>query len=110
MTTATKTALVIPSNRPALLAEFLKSWAAVKDWDKTIIVFDGPEAPLIEGAGDCDVYDWSDIDNGLKDDSWIVSPRTPGSASSDTSRRPSTAPRLLRRSTMTVGRSLVKRG
>ena len=45
-----KTALVIPSNRPALLAEFLKAWAPVKDWDETIIVFDGPEAPKIEGA------------------------------------------------------------
>ncbi|MFZ1934696.1 MAG: hypothetical protein WAU84_13210, partial [Thermoguttaceae bacterium] len=73
-----KTALVIPSNRPALLAEFLKAWAPVKDWDETIIVFDGPEAPPIEGADDCDVYDWADIDNGLKDDSWIVSRKNAG--------------------------------
>jgi reversibly glycosylated polypeptide/UDP-arabinopyranose mutase len=78
MTTDMKTTLVIPSNRPALLAEFLKAWAPVKDWDKTIIVFDGPEAPLIEGADECDVYDWSDIDNGLKDDSWIVSRKNAG--------------------------------
>jgi hypothetical protein len=47
------TALVIPSNRPALLAEFLKAWTPVKDWDDTIIVFDGPQAPKIEGADGC---------------------------------------------------------
>ena len=73
-----KTALVIPSNRPALLTEFLKAWAPVKDWDETIIVFDGPEAPLIEAADDCDVYDWSDIDNVLMDDAWIVSRKNAG--------------------------------
>ena len=73
-----KTALVIPSNRPALLTEFLKAWAPVKDWDETIIVFDGPEAPLIEAADDCDVCDWSDIDNGLRDDAWIVSRKNAG--------------------------------
>ena len=73
-----KTALVIPSNRPALLTEFLKAWAPVKDWDETIIVFDGPEVPLIEAADDCDVYDWSDIDNVLMDDAWIVSRKNAG--------------------------------
>jgi reversibly glycosylated polypeptide/UDP-arabinopyranose mutase len=72
------TALVIPSNRPALLAEFLKAWAPVKDWDETIIVFDGPEAPKIEGAEDCRVYDWATIDKELGGDAWIVSRKNAG--------------------------------
>jgi reversibly glycosylated polypeptide/UDP-arabinopyranose mutase len=73
-----KTALVIPSNRPALLAEFLKAWAPVKDWDETIIVFDGPEAPKIEGADGCRVFDWAAIDDYLSDDAWIVSRKNAG--------------------------------
>jgi reversibly glycosylated polypeptide/UDP-arabinopyranose mutase len=72
------TALVIPSNRPALLAEFLKAWAPVKDWDETIIVFDGPEAPKIQDADGCQMYDWAAIDRELGDDAWIVSRKNAG--------------------------------
>jgi reversibly glycosylated polypeptide/UDP-arabinopyranose mutase len=73
-----QTALVIPSNRPALLAEFLKAWAPVRDWDETIIVFDGPKAPKIGTDEDSFVYDWEGINYHLRDDAWIVSRRNAG--------------------------------
>ena len=42
--------LVVPSNRPKLLDEFIDAWNPVKDWDKLIVVFDGHEPPPIVGA------------------------------------------------------------
>lgn len=71
-----KTALVVPSNRPEMLQQFLDAWKPYRDWDETIIVFDGPKAPKLAGADI--VLDWRDIDKQMGSDKWIVSRKNAG--------------------------------
>ncbi len=66
--------LVVPSNRPAQLDDFIDAWNPVKDWDKLIVVFDGDEPPPIAGADL--ILSWPDIKHRLGDDSWIISKRS----------------------------------
>ncbi len=70
-------ALVVPTNSPQRLAEFLEAWAPWP-WDRIIVVLDGPPAPLIIPAGLADVaavrlecHSWADIDAALPDPSII---------------------------------------
>ena len=66
--------LVVPTNRPKLLDEFIDAWNPVKDWDKLIVVFDGDEPPPIAGVDR--TLSWPDIKHRLGDDSWIISKKS----------------------------------
>ena len=63
--------LVVPTNRPELLDEFIDSWNPVKDWDKLIVVFDGNKPPPFAGVDQ--TLSWADIEYRLGKDSWIIS-------------------------------------
>lgn len=72
--------LVVPTNRPDTIAEFLDAWWPWP-WDKLVIVEDGPEPTIrwkVPGArstardGDLVVCSWSEIDDDLAAP-WIIS-------------------------------------
>lgn len=68
-----KTLLVVPSNRPERLREFLAAWRPVKDWDATLVVEDGPNK-----SSDVEAeyhYCWEDIESDLGKNAWIISRR-----------------------------------
>lgn len=66
-----KKALVVPSNRQENICCFIEQWSQFKDWDLTIVIEDGPNKTF---NIDCDLhFCWSDIDDDLGDDSWIIS-------------------------------------
>ncbi len=77
--------LVIPSNRPQLLAEFLRASDPVADWDRTIVVYDGPDCDEPRRAVErhetrvpIQWYCWAHIDRELGDDAWIISRKSSG--------------------------------
>lgn len=66
-------ALVVPTIRQESVQLFLKAWEPCKDWDIIILVEDNPEKTF-----DVPVdyhFSWKDIDEDLKEDSWIISRR-----------------------------------
>jgi reversibly glycosylated polypeptide/UDP-arabinopyranose mutase len=65
--------LVVPSNREECLKAFLAAWDKLRDWDRIIVVEDGPERTFdLEVDGH---YSWAEIDETLGPDAWIVSRR-----------------------------------
>lgn len=77
--------LVVPSNRPKLLGEFVAAWNPVADWDAMIVVFDGPDCRDAQRAVEeretsvpIHWYSWEDIDRELGDDAWIISRKNAG--------------------------------
>lgn len=74
VTARPKTALVIPTNRPAKLQAFVKAWRRAGDWDLMIVVHDGPEPiRLIDPPWPTEQVCWWDIDQVLGEQSWIIS-------------------------------------
>ena len=64
-------ALVVPTNRPDRLGEFLDAWRPWP-WDKILIVEDAPESSGPDGDGErIHRYSWRDIDTAFQ---------TPGSS------------------------------
>lgn len=77
--------LVVPSNRPTHLAEFVAAWEPVADWDVMLVVFDGPDHDVARQAVEKQPtttpmhwYSWQDIDRELGDDAWIISRKNAG--------------------------------
>lgn len=68
--------LVIPSNRLQCVDRFVQAWKDHADWERLIVVWDGPERPTFLGVSA--VYNWDDIDREFGDDAWIVSRRNAG--------------------------------
>ena len=63
--------IVIPTNRTSGYVEaFLRSWKKEFDGADVIIVEDRKEK-ILQGIGH-ETFDWNDIDNELKEDSWII--------------------------------------
>lgn len=73
------TTIVVPTNRPDRVSNFLKAWRNSGQWNETtnvIVVEDGPErSPGIEAETHvC----WTDIRDDLGDDRWIISRKDSG--------------------------------
>lgn len=71
-------ALVVPSNRPAQLAEFFKAWQGRGGWDQVIVVDDGDDGgAMLKAVGQSDrptmVRNRVDIEDDLGDAAWIIS-------------------------------------
>jgi hypothetical protein len=73
-------ALVVPTVRPDRMVRFLNAWSRCRFWDRLYIVMTGldpdPAVPKLAGGecyGEMKLYNDSDIDEYLKDDSWIIS-------------------------------------
>lgn len=65
--------LVLPTIRKNSIQSFLKAWMPYRDWDAVVLVEDNPEKSF-----DVEVdyhYSWKEIDEELKDKSWIISRR-----------------------------------
>jgi reversibly glycosylated polypeptide / UDP-arabinopyranose mutase len=62
--------LVVPSNRPESLHEFLAAWEPWP-WDRILVIEDGPEPTIESSAPTVDVYSWREIDAELPDPSII---------------------------------------
>ncbi len=65
--------LVVPTIRENCIKEFLEAWQDQGDWDDIIVVEDNPTKTF-----DIDVnhhYSWSEIEEDLKEDAWIISRR-----------------------------------
>lgn len=66
--------LIVPTIRQKNLGQFLDAWKPLQHWDKVIVVEDNPEKtfslnePYIH-------YCWKDIEETLKEESWIISRR-----------------------------------
>lgn len=69
-------ALVLPSNSPQRLSEFLAAWAPWP-WDRIVVVQDGPKVELLEAdrfegePARLEVFSWAEIDSMLPDPSII---------------------------------------
>jgi reversibly glycosylated polypeptide/UDP-arabinopyranose mutase len=59
-------ALVIPTNRPGHLQEFLEAWRPWP-WSLIVVIEDGPRVTIEPPAGECavEVYSWAEIDTAL---------------------------------------------
>lgn len=77
MSAAPRTAMVVPSNRPAQLREFLAQWSPYP-WDATIVVEDAPQPSLLIGAPVDQHLCWADLERDLGADAWIISRRDSG--------------------------------
>jgi len=64
-------ALVVPTNREDAIKAFLKAWEPVKDWDITIIIEDHAQKSFDLGVDHH--YSWSEINDDLGENSWIIS-------------------------------------
>lgn len=66
--------VVVPTNRPESMQQWLDAWAPVSDWDRLIIVVDGPETLRLETHG-LNVLQtaWPAYRDQLGDKSWIIS-------------------------------------
>jgi reversibly glycosylated polypeptide / UDP-arabinopyranose mutase len=65
--------LIVPTIRKHSIENFLQSWKDIADWDCLIVVEDNPEKSF---KLDCDFhYSWQEIQEDLKEDSWIISRR-----------------------------------
>lgn len=63
--------LVVPTIRQHNIVAFLEAWKKAENWDKIIIVEDNPEKGF-ELNVDYH-YSWKEIDDDLKDKSWVIS-------------------------------------
>lgn len=76
-------ALVVPTNRPERLYDFLDAWSPWP-WDKVLIIEDGPEITFDPSAADGEgrrydaerihTYSWNEIEASLPE-AWIISRR-----------------------------------
>jgi Reversibly glycosylated polypeptide len=63
--------LVVPTNRPESLLEFIDAWEPLP-WDRVLVIEDAPER-TIDGLGPTiEVFSWSEIDGELPEP-WIIS-------------------------------------
>jgi reversibly glycosylated polypeptide/UDP-arabinopyranose mutase len=62
--------LVVPSNRPESLHEFLAAWEPWP-WDRILVIEDAPEPTIDDVAPTVDVISWRDIDAELAEPSII---------------------------------------
>jgi Reversibly glycosylated polypeptide len=63
-------ALVVPTNRPENLREFLDAWAPWP-WDRILVIEDGPEVTIEAPRPTVEVYSWREIDAELPEPSII---------------------------------------
>lgn len=85
--------IVVPTNRPEKIVDFLKDWDKEFDGCHVILVFDLPEVPLATGfpkdmsdfgkkyilnplSYSLEMFCWVDIDTDLGKDAWIIPRRT----------------------------------
>lgn len=69
-----KKTCVVPSCRAHSLAEWLRAWDGIGDWDELIVVEDGPR-PTFELPAAVVHYCWQDVRDILGPSAWIVSRR-----------------------------------
>ena len=65
--------LVVPTNRPERMPEFLDAWSSCP-WDRIVIVQDGPQVTATGNNNNVLAYSWQEIDSTLPQP-WIVSRR-----------------------------------
>lgn len=58
--------LVVPTNRPESLREFLSAWKPWP-WDRILVIQDGPEVTIESSDAGVEVFSWSEIDAELPD-------------------------------------------
>ncbi len=63
--------LVVPSNRPESLREFLDAWEP-SPWDRILVIEDGPKTTIECDAPNVQVFSWREIEAELPDP-WIIS-------------------------------------
>jgi hypothetical protein len=68
--------LVVPSNRPESLREFLDAWGP-SQWDHVLVIEDGPEPTIECDAPNVEVFSWREIEAELPEP-WIISRRDSG--------------------------------
>ena len=56
--------LVVPTNRPESLREFLSAWKPWP-WDRILVIQDGPEVTIESSDAGVEVFSWSEIDAEL---------------------------------------------
>ena len=69
-------ALVVPTNRPEGLREFLAAWEPWP-WDRILVIEDAPEATIEASDRAVEVFSWSQIEAELPEP-WIISRRDSG--------------------------------
>ena len=69
-------ALVVPSNRPEHLYEFLEAWSPLP-WDRVIVIEDGPEITMDVSDAKTECWSWAEIEAELPQP-WIISRRDSG--------------------------------
>jgi len=72
-----RVAVVVPTNRPDRMAEFVAAWDFILDPDRVdlLIVFDMPSVPAPYATWNAAA--WEDIDAALKDMAWVIARRSP---------------------------------
>jgi len=70
-----KVAIVVPTNRPERMRDFLAAWAQPLRWQRIYVVEDGP-AKSFEVPSDVTHVSWAEIDADLGKDSWVIPRRT----------------------------------
>lgn len=63
-------ALVVPTNRPESLREFLAAWEPWP-WERILVIEDGPEATIEASDPGVEIFSWQEIEDELPDPSII---------------------------------------